>query len=186
MGKRHDLTGRRFTRLTVISRSHTDPKTGDIWWNCLCDCGTEKAIRAYTLLRQTTRSCGCLRSEINKARRTTEGTDAERRRAAVNRSYAKHIERNREKKRAAYQANKHWLYVRHHRLAKQQAEATRPKPECCEVCNDDKGKIAFDHCHQSGRFRGWLCMHCNAALGHVRDDPDRLRKLIAYLEQARS
>lgn len=182
MGARHDLTGRRFTRLVVISRSHTDSKTRDVWWNCLCDCGKEKKIRAYTLLRQTTRSCGCLRSEINKARRWSDAPEAERRRAAVNRSYAKHIERNREKKRAAYKANKHWLYVRNHHRAKQEAEALRPKPDFCEVCNDNS-RITFDHCHQHGHFRGWLCMHCNAALGHVRDDSDRLRKLIVYLER---
>lgn len=105
--------------------------------------------------------------------------------AASKRSYAKHGDKYRAQKRAAYKANKVHLYVRNHRLALQQAEALRPKPKCCEVCGDDKVRIEFDHCHERGIFRGWLCSHCNIILGHARDDPNRLRKLIAYLERTK-
>ena len=62
------------------------------------------------------------------------------------------------------------------------------RPEFCEACGDPPGKkaLAFDHCHQRGHFRGWLCVNCNRALGYVRDDVNRLRKLIAYLNRHRS
>lgn len=72
------------------------------------------------------------------------------------------------------------------REAKKEAErvasAGRPRPDTCEVCARD-GKIVFDHCHKSGRFRGWLCDNCNVVLGRVADDPNILCKLIAYLER---
>lgn len=56
----------------------------------------------------------------------------------------------------------------------------------CEACgtNIAGAKAAHgDHCHDTGRFRGWLCRECNLALGHVQDSIDRLHKLIAYLER---
>lgn len=68
--------------------------------------------------------------------------------------------------------------------ALREAEAGRPRPAICEVCNSD-GPTFFDHCHQKGVFRGWLCHACNLVLGHVKDDPNHLRKLIAYLERTK-
>lgn len=76
-------------------------------------------------------------------------------------------------------------YVRNKRIRQQERQAGRRKPEVCEVCADGRSKIHFDHCHQRGVFRGWICGNCNAILGHAHDDPDRLRKLIAYLERTR-
>ena len=63
--------------------------------------------------------------------------------------------------------------------------AGRPRPETCEVCNDknsDRG-LAFDHCHVTGQFRGWICGRCNVALAMVRDNPNVLRNLADYLER---
>ncbi|MFE7628779.1 endonuclease VII domain-containing protein [Streptomyces sp. NPDC057509] len=39
-----------------------------------------------------------------------------------------------------------------------------------------------DHCHRAGRVRGVLCFNCNSAIGKLGDDPDALRRAIAYLE----
>jgi hypothetical protein len=53
----------------------------------------------------------------------------------------------------------------------------------CAVCNDEpKGRLDVDHDHQTGVVRALLCGPCNRALGNARDDPDRLRALISYLE----
>lgn len=40
-----------------------------------------------------------------------------------------------------------------------------------------------DHDHKTGLVRSILCHHCNVALGHVQDNPNRLRQLITYLER---
>lgn len=52
-----ELSGRRFDKLTVLSRVlDRGPQS---YWNCVCDCGKNKVIRGDNLLRGSTRSCGC-------------------------------------------------------------------------------------------------------------------------------
>ena len=57
---------------------------------------------------------------------------------------------------------------------------TKKKP--CELCNGTTN-VAYDHCHKTGKFRGWLCMKCNTALGLVDDDVELLRRMIMYLNR---
>ena len=64
-----DLTGTRVGRLTVIKRG-TGSRTKFL---CRCDCGKEKVIDSSSLRNQTTRSCGCLNSEIVKKRNYKHG-----------------------------------------------------------------------------------------------------------------
>lgn len=59
-----DLTGLRFSRLTVLKASER-PKSssGQYYWHCRCDCGVEKEAQSYHLRSGHTRSCGCLSRE---------------------------------------------------------------------------------------------------------------------------
>ena len=66
-------------------------------------------------------------------------------------------------------------------LRKLEKKAGRPRPDKCEVCQRS-GRIYSDHCHKSGKFRGWLCVNCNNALGLVGDDTMILFALIAYVK----
>lgn len=43
-------------------------------------------------------------------------------------------------------------------------------------------RLAVDHDHQTGAIRGFLCGHCNRALGLMADSPELLRKLADYIE----
>lgn len=61
-------------------------------------------------------------------------------------------------------------------------EAGRPRSKTCDICWSNE-RIVFDHCHNSGKFRGWLCDRCNRTLGQVKESIPLLRKLIAYLEK---
>ncbi len=53
-----DMTGERFGRLVVVSRSESI--RGVARWLCRCDCGRETVVRANHLRCGNTRSCGCL------------------------------------------------------------------------------------------------------------------------------
>ena len=63
--------------------------------------------------------------------------------------------------------------------------ADRPRPEACEVCGL-VGPVYYDHDHATGKrigkFRGWLCVGCNSALGYAKDNPETLRRLADYIE----
>lgn len=53
----------------------------------------------------------------------------------------------------------------------------------CKICGSvPDARLAVDHCHETGNFRGLLCSHCNVALGLFGDNPERLRRAAKYLE----
>jgi len=55
----------------------------------------------------------------------------------------------------------------------------------CAICRTDKpGRkfFAVDHNHQTGAVRKLLCMHCNVAIGYLREDPAIARAAAEYLD----
>jgi hypothetical protein len=50
----------------------------------------------------------------------------------------------------------------------------------CAVCKK-RPPTQVDHDHHTGVVRGILCDGCNGGIGHFRDDPDLIRKAIAYV-----
>lgn len=52
----------------------------------------------------------------------------------------------------------------------------------CAICGVDEcdcaKRLALDHDHQTGEFRGWLCEKCNRRLGHVEVE---LMPMLRYL-----
>lgn len=104
----------------------------------------------------------------------------------------KHYEKNKdwhlEKSKRYYEQNQSRMREVHKNYNKRKREelASHPCTETCEICGykPEDGKILFfDHCHKSGKFRGWLCRKCNLALGYVNDDIKRLESLIRYLKE---
>ena len=64
VGKKLDLTGRRFGRLVAI-RDSGEIKSGQgVIWECKCDCGEISFVPSKSLRTGNTKSCGCLQSEI--------------------------------------------------------------------------------------------------------------------------
>ena len=68
---------------------------------------------------------------------------------------------------------------------------------CCYLCGDvlgDGRQVHIDHDHRhcprnqscSACRRGIACFDCNIVLGHMRDDPDRLRRMADALEAAQA
>lgn len=67
-----DLTGKTFSRLTVVKEA-PKPEKGESKWVCLCSCGKTKIIRSRSLRRGLTKSCGCLQKELTGERFKTHG-----------------------------------------------------------------------------------------------------------------
>ena len=60
----HDLTGKKFGKLTVIERADDYIlKSGnkEPCWKCRCECGSATIVLAHNLKNGTTKSCGCLK-----------------------------------------------------------------------------------------------------------------------------
>lgn len=57
----------------------------------------------------------------------------------------------------------------------------------CAICNSKESgrkdvlSFAVDHCHDTNRVRGLLCMKCNTAIGKLKHDVEYLKKAIEYL-----
>ena len=52
----------------------------------------------------------------------------------------------------------------------------------CAVCGQQQARhLHVDHDHTTGTVRGLLCHGCNAALGHLRDNPTIIRRLLQYI-----
>jgi hypothetical protein len=56
----------------------------------------------------------------------------------------------------------------------------------CAACNVSQKLLSrqldVDHCHITGKIRGLLCVSCNTALGLLKEDKERAKKLFQYLE----
>jgi hypothetical protein len=54
----------------------------------------------------------------------------------------------------------------------------------CVICGvQPTGGLVVDHCHNKGHVRGLLCINCNLALGHLKDDVNIARAAVKYLSQ---
>lgn len=75
---------------------------------------------------------------------------------------------------------------RHHGITITQFRELEVKQKgLCALCGNPPSVGRFlhvDHCHETRRIRGLLCLHCNTALGNFNDDPALLRKAARYLE----
>lgn len=63
-----DMVGRKSDRWLVLqqasNRQTCSGRFALTYWLCRCDCGVEKEVRAASLLRGKSKSCGCLRREM--------------------------------------------------------------------------------------------------------------------------
>lgn len=65
---KYNFVGQRFDRLLVIEKvpSIYSGRSAKSRFKCKCDCGVIKDINGASLKNGVTRSCGCLRKDINK------------------------------------------------------------------------------------------------------------------------
>jgi hypothetical protein len=80
------------------------------------------------------------------------------------------------------------LLKRKHRITLEEYNALHKSQNgCCAACGIPQEKLskrlAVDHDHVTGKKRELLCIHCNLALGQVKDNVEVLQKLIDYLNK---
>jgi hypothetical protein len=96
------------------------------------------------------------------------------------------------KMRARYASNKD-AYRRRALIASYGAGADEfydtelAKDDKCRICGTTeaecpKGRLAIDHCHETGELRGLLCSKCNTAIGLLGDNCATLESAITYLK----
>lgn len=67
-----NIEGQVYGRLTALTFEGRDRNKMAIW-KCQCECGKETSVRLITLTQGSTRSCGCLNTEVRE--RTAKGNE---------------------------------------------------------------------------------------------------------------
>jgi hypothetical protein len=68
-----------------------------------------------------------------------------------------------ENKESVSKSNRAYRFKKKYNLTVEEAEAILARG--CEICGIRTARLCVDHCHQTGRVRGCLCIRCNTSLG---------------------
>lgn len=66
---------------------------------------------------------------------------------------------------------------------------TRAQGAVCAVCrrpgqaHGHVPALVLDHCHETGKPRAMLCVHCNVSVGQTFESPEIVASLLRYVEQ---
>ena len=91
------------------------------------------------------------------------------------------------KEKAALNKRKRDLAARYGMTIEEWDELFIAQGAKCAICgthNLGKRQWHTDHCHETGKVRGILCMQCNAMLGFSKDNVTVLNNAIEYLERS--
>jgi hypothetical protein len=70
---------------------------------------------------------------------------------------------------------------------KEYEEILKNQNNVCAICgNKTDRNLCVDHNHETGEVRGLLCLDCNSALGHFKDNKKYLNNAIKYLNSNNS
>jgi len=56
----------------------------------------------------------------------------------------------------------------------------------CDICTKEVKPLHVDHCHTTGKIRGYLCGGCNKGLGLFKDSIESLQQAIGYLNGSKN
>src|ERR1700691_4386015 len=68
-----DITGKKFGRLTALHPTDERSGSGNVVWQCRCDCGATPLVYGNHLRNGNTTSCGCMKIEMFTDMATTHG-----------------------------------------------------------------------------------------------------------------
>ena len=61
---------------------------------------------------------------------------------------------------------------------------TPPLGTPCECCGDSTSTLHWDHDHETGGHRGWICSNCNTGIGKLGDNVEGVLQGLTYLVKA--
>lgn len=175
MGAALNLSGQVFGRLTVQYRKGKT-KCGNYTWTCLCECGQSTVVPGGRLRNGHTRSCGCLSLEKRFGKDHPGWMGGYKTRGSVSYFHQRLTVLARTARIQGFAApaitdnELVTLYADHDKL--------------CDLCRVSEDKLTrglyIDHCHKTGRFRGFLCTKCNIALAMLGDSFESLQRAAHY------
>lgn len=68
-------------------------------------------------------------------------------------------------------------------LTPEEFYAVWENPVCSNPGCGQTTRLHMDHDHSTGKFRALLCNGCNTSLGFLKESPERIRGLAAYIER---
>lgn len=66
---KNNLSGKKIGRLKVVKISY---KLRSTYWECQCDCGNKIVVKRSNLISGNTKSCGCLKKEVDSLKHLRE------------------------------------------------------------------------------------------------------------------
>lgn len=128
-----------------------------IWKTC-CECKQNKPVVEFYRHKKTLDGLQSQCKECGRARQQARSPEEKRR---------KH--RQDVTRRCGLRDQEHYLQV----LESQKG--------VCAICQEPMKVPQIDHNHDSGKFRGLLCVRCNTGLGKFKDSPGLIQKALSYL-----
>lgn len=158
--------GTRFGRLVVTGFAGT--RDGQGYHHCVCDCGTSCVRRTSCLTRHRATHCNTGPCHFMwRGGKQVPGSDA----WATNRLNCVRSSARNKREPLPYEGKERVI------------ELWRKADGGCQCCGRKTSKLQLDHCHETGRLRGFLCQNCNSAIGFVSESPDLLRSIAKYVAQ---
>jgi len=161
------VVGMRFGNLTVLGL-HGKDKSRRAWHHaCSCDCGREVLVATCDLLSGSRRSC--------RANRPCNRWSQNVKVPGSNVWAAQKLANMRN-------ASKKYGYaepVGSVSLVLDLWSLCEGRCECCGL--EGETSLHLDHCHVTGKLRGFICRSCNIAIGFARDQPSRLFAMAAWV-----
>ena len=165
-----DQSGTKLNMLTLIEKTDMKTANGSYKYRVRCDCGMEAVVAYNQMVRGHAKSCGCLNLR--------KGPDAPNFKHGL--SDKNHPE-NKSYQRKKYDIHKYNL------TPEQKLSIMEKQGGKCAICGytfgQKVGDMHVDHCHTSGKVRGFLCDLCNRGLGYFRDSSSTLNRAADYLKE---
>ena len=156
--------GARFGRLVVTGFAGV--RGGEGYHHCMCDCGTSCVRRTSCLNKGSATHCNTGSCHFRwRGGRQVAGSSA----WAVKRLNCVIRYARNKKEPLPYEGAE--------RVVELYVEAGGR----CQCCGRKTSNLQLDHCHKTGRLRGFLCQHCNCAIGFVSESPALLRSVAKYI-----